>query len=131
MNPLHLLRWLLALGYAAAIHLKTATGALNPSSPLPYETDKIVHACEFGLLAWLLWRPCRKTFTNQDRGETCALIFAFAALNAAADELHQLLIPGRSAAWGDFAADCAGAGIALACCLFMEKARPRAAVAKS
>lgn len=127
MSLLHPLRWLLALGYAAAIHIHTATGTLNPSAPLPYETDKIVHACQFGLLAWLLWRPWREKFPNQDGREACVLIFAFAALNAAADELHQAFIPAREAAWGDFAADAAGAGIALACRLFMEKARPRAA----
>ena len=121
------LRWALALGLMAAIHLWTATGGRNPSSTLPVGVDKIVHLCEFGLLAGLLWRPWRETLPRWTEGKTAAFIFILTALNGAGDELHQLFLPHRAATWGDLAADIAGGGIAVMWCLHREKARPHSA----
>ena len=121
------LRWALALAYMAGIHLLTAAGGRNPASPLPVGVDKIIHLCEFGLLAGLLWRPWRETCPRWPEGRTALFVFALTALNGAGDELHQLFLPHRAAAWGDLAADAAGGGAAVLWRLHREKARPRAA----
>lgn len=127
MSGRRALRWALAAGWLAAIHLQTASGALAPSAPLPPGVDKIIHLCQFGLLAWLLWRPWRETFAHWPAGKTAVFIFLLTALNGAADELHQLFLPHRAAGWGDAAADAAGGGGALLWRLRREKARPGAA----
>lgn len=127
MNGKSALRWTLALGYLAAIHVRTATGALAPAATLPPGVDKIVHVCQFGLLAWLLWVPWRATFADCAAGKAAAFIFILTALNGAMDELHQIWTPHRTAEWGDAAADAAGGGIAVLWGLRREKARPRAA----
>ena len=118
------LRWVLALGFMAGIHLWTAAGGLTPSFPLPIGVDKIVHLCEFGLLAWLLWRPLLETYPHWAEGRIALFIFALTVLLGAADELHQLFLPHRTAAWGDFAADAAGGGAAVLWCLHREKGKP-------
>lgn len=121
------LRWAFALIYMAGIHLWTATSGRNPSSPMPFGVDKIVHLCEFGLLAWLLWRPWREVFDHWTEGKVAFFILILTALNGAVDELHQLFIPHRTATWADLAADVAGGGAAVLWCLHREKARPRSA----
>ncbi len=123
MKPRTALGWTLALGYMAAIHLHTAAVPRTLSAPLPAGVDKILHLCEFGLLAWLLWRPWRETLPRWSEGKTACFVFILTALAGAADELHQTLLPHRTAAWGDFAADAAGGGIAVWWCLHREKAR--------
>lgn len=120
------LRWAFALAYMAGIHLWTATGGRNPTSTLPVGVDKIIHLCEFGLLAWLLWRPWRETLPRWAEGKTAAFVLLLTALNGATDELHQLYLPLRTATWGDLAADIAGGGVAVWWRLHREKARPRA-----
>ena len=121
------LRWTLALAYMAAIHVWTATGGRTPSSTLPVGVDKIVHFCEFGLLAWLLWRPWRETYPRWPEGKVAACILILTALNGLGDEFHQFFLPHRAAAWGDLGADIAGGAAAVFWCLHREKARPRAA----
>ena len=120
------LRWTLALIYMVGIHLWTATGGRIPSSPLPVGVDKIIHVCEFGLLALLLWRPWRESFDHWTEGKTAATIFILTALNGLGDEFHQLFLSHRAATWGDIAADVAGGGVSVIWCLHREKARPRA-----
>ena len=120
------LRWTLAFAYMVGIHLWTATGGRNPSSTLPFGVDKIVHLCEFGLLAWLLWRPWRETCPRWAEGRTAVFVVLLTALNGLGDELHQVFLPHRNATWGDLAADIAGGGAAVMWCLHREKARPRA-----
>ena len=126
MSGKTILRWIFALGFLAGIHLQTAAGGLTPSSPLPVGVDKIAHLCQFGLLAWLLWRPWRETYPHWAEGRTAVFVFALTALIGAADEFHQLYLPHRNAAWGDLAADIGGGGVAVWWCLHREKARPRA-----
>ena len=75
------LRWAFALVYMAWIHVWTATGGRNPSSSLPFGVDKIVHLCEFGLLAWLLWRPWRETLPHWAEGKTAAFVLLLTMLN--------------------------------------------------
>ena len=123
MSGIITLRWALALGFMAGIHIWTATGGRNPSSTLPLGVDKIIHVCEFGLLAWLLWRPWRETLPCWAEGRTALFVFALTVLNGMGDELHQLFLPHRNATWGDLAANAAGGGVAVLWCLHREKGR--------
>jgi VanZ family protein len=93
---------------------------------MPFGVDKIIHVCEFGLLAWLLWRPWRETLPLWAEGKTAAFVLILTALNGLGDELHQLFLPHRTATWGDLAADVAGGGAAVWWCLHREKGRPSA-----
>ncbi len=63
--------------------------------------DKIAHAGIFGLIAMMLW------FVFDHRYPL--LVIVLVAMTAAADEIHQLFLPGRSADVSDWIADVSGA----------------------
>ena len=127
MSGITTLRWALAIAYMAGIHIWTATGGRNPSSTLPLGVDKIIHVCEFGLLALLFWRPLRETCPQWPEGRTALFVFALTVFNGLGDEAHQLFLPHRNATWGDLAANAAGGGAAVWWLLHREKGRPGAA----
>jgi VanZ like family len=84
--------------------------AINPPA------DKIVHSVVFGFIAALLWfylltpRP--------------AMVFMIALTLGAADEMHQLYIPGRTASFADFAADLAGAALIVIILKYTQQKSP-------
>lgn len=63
----------------------------------PAPLDKVVHFVTFGLITGLLWLSFLRGKPIQ--------VFAIACVVAAADEFHQIFLPGRSASLDDFAAD--------------------------
>ena len=63
--------------------------------------DKVVHFLTFGLITLLLWIAML-------RGRPWLLVLIVACIGAA-DEIHQMFLPGRSAGLDDFAFDFAGA----------------------
>ena len=63
--------------------------------------DKIAHAGIFGLIAMMLWFVFDRRYP--------LLVIGLVAMTAAADEIHQLFLPGRSADAGDWIADVSGA----------------------
>ena len=67
------------------------------SSPI----DKIAHVGVFGLIAVMLW-------VLFDRKYPLLVIF-LVAMTGAADEVHQMFLPGRIADVGDWMADVSGA----------------------
>lgn len=69
--------------------------------PAPW--DKLAHAVTFGTMA-LLWSG---VFRSQRPWLTLLIV----ALTGAADEIHQIWLPGRSADITDFLADFAAAGL--------------------
>ena len=81
--------------------------------------DKVAHALVFGLLGVLLavvlrgahWLHGGAALTLR---QTLTLAALLAALVGAADEIHQIWLPGRVAAWDDWLADIAGTVLALA-----------------
>ncbi len=82
--------------------------------------DKLVHFFEYGLLVMLLFRYLR--FRRKLKKNISILIgAAFCLLLAAADELHQIPIPSRSASWRDLAADLLGISTGLAIVWFAGK----------
>ena len=82
--------------------------------------DKLVHFFEYGLLSLLLFRYLR--FRRKLKRSVTFLVGAlFCLLLAAADELHQVPIPGRSGSWRDLVADLLGIGSGLAIVWFAGK----------
>ncbi len=94
----------------------------NPGlTAAPEGTDKVVHLGAYGVLGFLVARA------RASRG-VARLLRALTAIAgfAALDELHQILVPGRSASTGDFAADVIGAAIGLLAGHYLHSlARPR------
>jgi hypothetical protein len=82
---------------------------LFPAPP----ADKLVHLVVFGFITALLWvsllRP--RPF----------IIFVIMAMIGAADELHQLHIPGRTASFADFAADLCGIVLVIAILKYTQR----------
>ena len=74
------------------------------------------HVTEYAVLALLLWRAKRQPQPNDPRlwpWREAIWAFAFAALYAATDELHQAFVPSREARAGDVALDSLGAALGL------------------
>lgn len=59
--------------------------------------DKLAHFGVFGLMTALVWLSMR-------RGNALVVIGIVTVIGAA-DELHQVFVPGRNPGWDDFAAD--------------------------
>lgn len=76
-----------------------AAGLFAPPS------DKIAHAGVFGLIAVMLWFVFDRRYPW--------LVIGLVAITGAADEVHQLFLPGRSAEVADWIADVGGAGLPL------------------
>ncbi len=89
---------------------------------------KLGHFTEYAILATLLWRAFRGTFSFSTAVLGLSAFFA-AALFAASDEFHQWFIPSRTASAHDVMIDCVGAFCAVAMCALL--ARRRKAVAAS
>jgi VanZ family protein len=103
-------RWLLVLSYAACIFI----GSAVPGQDLPHldVSDKVLHAAEFGALAFLLCRALRAQLPNQPP-YIIALLSILATMGyGAVDEAHQLLVAQRMTEFGDFVADSFGATLA-------------------
>jgi len=71
-------------------------------------SDKILHACEFGILGILLYRAFHQT-TETAGSMSLALICVIAF--GASDEVHQWFVPQRQADFLDLVADTFGAAI--------------------
>jgi VanZ family protein len=98
-------RWWPVFGWGGVILALTSW-----PSPPDVETsvpglDKVVHFGLYGVLGYLVARALRRPVAIRGRlnAITAMTVFAFV------DELHQMLIPGRSASLGDWAADSVGA----------------------
>src|SRR5689334_19816767 len=90
------LRWLdpsMSLATIAAVHMTIR---------------KLGHFTEYAILATLLWRGFRGTFSLSSAFLGLCAFFA-AAIFAASDEFHQSFIPTRTASAHDVMIDCTGA----------------------
>jgi VanZ family protein len=99
--------WAPSVGWALVILVATSLPASTlPSLPAIPGLDKLVHAFLYGVLGALAVRPALAT--GRGARSLAWLVIAIAAF-AALDEVHQLLVPGRSADPFDWMADMAGA----------------------
>ena len=98
-------RWGPAIGWAAVILVATSV----PSSILPTVSypmaDKVVHFALYGVLGALVARSLDGVRSVKTFLAALAVLVVFGLL----DELHQVLMPGRSSDVLDWLADCAGA----------------------
>lgn len=101
-------RWLAPAVWA--ILVLSATSIPNLALPGPAGTDKLGHFMMYCMLAFLTQRA---TLAPHDVGTWWRVVSAIAVF-AAADELHQRLVPGRSADVADWVADVAGGSLGAA-----------------
>ena len=85
--------------------LTTLPGSMLPSGPPGLSLDKVGH---FGLYFVLAFLVSRAWLAGGRRPELLALLWVALGIYAALDELHQLVIPGRSADIMDWLTDLAG-----------------------
>ncbi len=97
-----ILALLLVLCMVAALFIGGAQPGAGSLFQPPW--DKVVHVAYFFVLALLL-----RSFI----GLPALLVIVLALGLGLADEIHQSFLPGRTAAWDDFAADAIGVGLAL------------------
>jgi VanZ family protein len=109
------------VGWVAVILTLTSWPSPDIGPGIP-GLDKVVHFSMYGILGLLVARALEapRDLPTRVNALTAMLVFAFA------DELHQLLIPGRSASVWDWTADAAGALAGLLIGLhFLSLARAR------
>ena len=96
----------IALTLLALMLLALFVGGAQPQAAglVPEPWDKLAHAAFFYVFSLLLSR-----FTSLP----IALVIMLAVLVGAADEIHQISLPGRVAGWDDWLADVAGACLVL------------------
>ena len=100
--------WLPTLGYCALIFwLSSSSTPVLP--PAFYGADKVLHAIEYAILGILLARSIFSSKPRLSKGALVILIVALATLYGISDEVHQALVPGRSASAWDVLADGVGA----------------------
>ena len=103
--------WGPLVGYAAVIFALSAMK--HPPVPVPRfpHADKVLHMIEYSGLGFLLCRGL--AMGRHGLAPSMALLSAtlLGALYGASDELHQLMVPGRSASVLDLAADVVGTAL--------------------
>ncbi|MFP6869444.1 MAG: VanZ family protein [Nitrospinota bacterium] len=115
--------WVIAGFYLALIHAASSASPGEMGLTIPAGLDKLVHLCEFGVLAVLFWRPLRETAVGRPEVRAAAVLFVFVAANGLIDEFHQSFVPGREPSLMDSAADMLGGGLAIYWLLHREKGR--------
>jgi VanZ family protein len=85
---------------------------------------KIGHFTEYAILAALLWRALRGTFTAIGKGTVAAGVFLITAAFAASDEFHQSFVSTRTATVHDVMIDCTGAFAAVLLCWMFARRNP-------
>lgn len=114
----HLLRWLPALAWAAAIFWLSSRSTL-PRPPGFLGWDKLQHALGYSVGGFLLARAAGV------RGRGIFVAVALGLLYGASDEVHQAFVPGRSSDVHDWYADAFGvlAGVFILRFFHLRRAR--------
>ena len=92
---------------------------------------KLGHVTEYAILAALLWRALRGTFSALSRTTIAACTFVVASCFAATDEFHQSFVPTRTATLHDVLIDCVGIAVAIALCVMLSRMRANKVAARS
>lgn len=109
--------------YCAAIYWLSSMPLTHPPSyPFP-GFDKLTHIGLYGGLAMLV---CRFAAGDLKRSPISAMLIAaaFTTLYGFSDEIHQFFVPERSADPADFAADIAGALVAVVLWYLLMRPKP-------
>lgn len=105
--------WLPAVLWAGLIFTFSAMPDLQSGLPQDFFLRKVAHAVEFGVLTLLVARAFRRA-ERWGAKRALAGAFVISVLYAFSDELHQMFVPGRSAALRDVGVDVLGVIVALA-----------------
>jgi VanZ family protein len=114
--------------YAAFIFIMSNQSALPGAPPVvAFEgLDKLQHFILYGVFGMLVFCSCWHLYARGGQGKTKSSeilpAWLFALTFAALDEVHQSLIPGRNASYGDVIAD--GLGIVAAYLIWLYRLRP-------
>ncbi len=84
---------------------------------------KLGHVTEYAVLATLLWRALRGTFSVLSRTTIGVCTFVVAACFAMTDEFHQSFVPSRTATVHDVFIDCVGIALAITLCVMFSRMR--------
>jgi VanZ family protein len=79
-----------------------------PSPPGPF-SDKHFHFASYALFATLLVRALSSARLRNINARIAIVAILLATVYGATDEIHQIFVPGRTAAFDDLAADALGA----------------------
>ena len=102
--------WLPVLIYATAIFAVGSQPYLQ--APLAFQySDKLMHVAEYLVLGLLLVRALRATLRVSRPLFAALIAIGVVAVVGAADEYHQLFVPGRQGDLLDLTADVAGGAI--------------------
>ncbi|MBF0253965.1 MAG: VanZ family protein [Candidatus Omnitrophica bacterium] len=104
------------LGSFVVMHILILAASVwpAPGQTVPVEgADKLVHAAEFAVLAWLGYRVLLRRRLAVGAVHAAVAVFVYVAFWGALTEVIQLWAPGRSCSFGDWAADIVGAALAL------------------
>ena len=118
-------RWGAVYGWLAfQLLLTSLPGPVLPEVHTSLPIDKVVHVGMYGMLGLLLVRAvlAGRALDPWPIGWLLLLAAAMSSLGAA-DELHQLFIPGRDAEVGDWLADTIGGVCGLTTGVLMMKTR--------
>ena len=83
-----------------------------PSFLLKGISDKVLHAVEYAMLAFLCYRAFRWAAGPVVARQAVVLAIVTASVFGLTDEVHQLFVPLREASWQDWLADTVGATLA-------------------
>jgi VanZ family protein len=101
-----------------------STISIHAIVAIHFTLRKIGHFTEYAILAALLWRALRGTFTAIGKGTLAAGVFLITAAFAASDEFHQSFVSTRTASAHDVMIDCTGAFAAVLLCWIFARRNP-------
>jgi VanZ family protein len=104
----HLLWLWLPVALDAALIFYLSSIPSLPAPPGPF-SDKHFHFMSYAVLAALLVRALASARLRNVTGRVAITALLLATLYGVTDEIHQMFVPGRTAAFDDLAADALGA----------------------
>lgn len=107
-----IISWVLVVGYASLIFAWSSFSKppLVPEWELPH-IDKLYHASEYAVLAWLLIRAFLRTFPTRPLRQLILWGVVLTACYGLTDEFHQAFVQDRTMSLYDALADTLGASI--------------------
>lgn len=105
---MHLLWLWLPVALDAALIFYLSSIPRLPSPPGPF-SDKHFHFASYAVLTVLLVRALASARIRNVTGRVAIAAIVLATLYGVTDEIHQMFVPGRTAALDDLAADALGA----------------------
>ena len=106
IQPVRFLFLLLAIAWASVIFYLSSQPGIDTPLLFPGQ-DKLFHLIAFGLLGFLFMGAMKATRSGY-RTMQVWIVVGLVALYGVLDELHQYIVPGRSAEIYDALADAAG-----------------------